>query len=80
MEKPTIALMYDFDGTLSPDNMQEYDFMKAIKVDDKNQFWDETHNIAVEQQSSTIPLPNSTNCCLRMLRPPALALSIISFI
>ena len=54
MEKPTIALMYDFDGTLSPDNMQEYDFMKAIKVDDKNQFWDETHNIAVEQQSSTI--------------------------
>lgn len=51
---PTIALMYDFDGTLSPDNMQEYDFMKAIKVSDKDQFWNEVHTIAEHQQSSTI--------------------------
>lgn len=51
---PTIALMYDFDGTLSPDNMQEYDFMKAIQVTDKDQFWDESHLIAREQQASTI--------------------------
>lgn len=51
---PTVALMYDFDGTLSPDNMQEYDFMKAIKVSDKDQFWNEAHTIAEHQQSSTI--------------------------
>ena len=44
--RPTVALMYDFDGTLSPDNMQEYDFMKAIRVNDKNQFWDEAHAMA----------------------------------
>ncbi len=54
MDRPTVALMYDFDGTLSPDNMQEYDFMKAIKVDDKNLFWDDAHQIAQSQQASTI--------------------------
>ncbi len=54
MDKPKVALMYDFDGTLSPDNMQEYDFMKAIRVEDKNLFWDETHQLAECQQASTI--------------------------
>lgn len=34
MSKITIALIYDFDGTLSPDNIQEHAFIKA--VGDKN--------------------------------------------
>lgn len=54
MDRPTIALMYDFDGTLSPDNMQEYDFMKAIKVENKDRFWEDVSSLARAQQASTI--------------------------
>ena len=54
MDRPTVALMYDFDGTLSPSYMQEYDFMDAIGLTDKDLFWKESHGLAEQQQCSTI--------------------------
>ena len=54
MERPTVALMYDFDGTLSPSYMQEYDFMDAIGLTDKESFWKASHGLAQKQESSTI--------------------------
>jgi haloacid dehalogenase-like hydrolase len=46
--KKTIALVYDFDGTLSPKPMQEYTFLPKIGEDPKA-FWAESNKIAREQ-------------------------------
>ncbi|MCQ2109868.1 MAG: haloacid dehalogenase-like hydrolase [Bacteroidaceae bacterium] len=54
MDRPTIALMYDFDGTLSPAYMQEYDFMDAIGLQDKDSFWVDSHALAEGHDASTI--------------------------
>jgi len=43
--KKTIALVYDFDGTLSPRPMQEYAFLPKIGVD-AHAFWEESNRIA----------------------------------
>ena len=40
MSKPIVALMYDFDKTLSPKNMQDYGFMEGLDVS-SDQFWAE---------------------------------------
>lgn len=44
-QKKTIALVYDFDGTLSPRPMQEYAFLPQIGVDARS-FWEESNRIA----------------------------------
>ena len=53
-KKPTIALIYDFDGTLSPLNMQEYDFLKAIGIKNKAAFWKENNEMIKEHEASNI--------------------------
>ena len=52
-EKLTAALIYDFDGTLSPGNMQEYDFIPAVGKSNK-EFWRESSDIAREQDGDPI--------------------------
>ena len=48
-DKKTIALVYDFDGTLSPKPMQEYTFLPKIGEDPKA-FWAECNRIAKEHE------------------------------
>ena len=44
-QKVTAALIYDFDGTLAPGNMQEYDFIPAIGKSNK-EFWHDSNELA----------------------------------
>ncbi|MBQ0096716.1 MAG: haloacid dehalogenase-like hydrolase [Bacteroidales bacterium] len=52
-KKPIIALIYDFDGTLSPGNMQEFGFIQAIEQSAKT-FWRKSDEIAIGQDASNI--------------------------
>ncbi len=52
-KKPIVALVYDFDGTLSPGNMQEFGFIQAIGKSPR-EFWSESDGIAIEQDASNI--------------------------
>lgn len=48
-----VAICYDFDGTLSPRNMQEYDFFTALGGSAKN-FWEESREIAKANNADPI--------------------------
>ena len=52
-KKIVIALIYDFDGTLSPGNMQEFAFIEAIK-ENKEQFWKENTELAKTNDADQI--------------------------
>ncbi len=52
-EKFTVALIYDFDGTLAPGNMQEYDFIPAVGKSNK-EFWNDANSLAEEQDADGI--------------------------
>ena len=52
-EKPTVALIYDFDGTLAPGNMQEYDFIPAVGKSNK-EFWSEANSLAEKQDADPV--------------------------
>ena len=52
-DKKTIALVYDFDGTLSPKPMQEYTVLPKLNVDPKA-FWAESNRIAKEQGADSL--------------------------
>ena len=52
-KKPIVALVYDFDGTLSPGNMQEFGFIQAIESTAPT-FWRKSDEIAIGQDASNI--------------------------
>jgi phosphoserine phosphatase len=51
--KPTVALIYDFDGTLSAGNMQEYDFIPAVGKTSRECGW-ESSQLAREADADPI--------------------------
>ncbi len=51
--KVTVALIYDFDGTLSAGNMQEYDFIPAVGKSNQ-EFWSEANTMAERQDADGI--------------------------
>ena len=53
MVKPKVALIYDFDGTLSPKNMQEFSFIEALGMD-SSQFWGKSTKLSQAQDASGI--------------------------
>lgn len=51
--KPIVALIYDFDGTLSPGNMQEFGFIQAVGSTPE-EFWTMSDSIARDQDASNV--------------------------
>ena len=49
-----VALIYDFDKTLSPKDMQEYGFFKMINVEEPSEFWDEVKELSIKNKMDSI--------------------------
>ena len=52
-KRPELALIYDFDGTLAPGNMQEHDFIPQLGIKPK-EFWRRAKEKAKEQRADEI--------------------------
>ena len=52
-KKPTVALIYDFDGTLSPGNMQEFGFIQAIG-NHIDEFWKKNKELSEKNDANGI--------------------------
>jgi len=49
-DRPVLAVCYDFDKTLSPDNMQAQGYLQSINYEDQEEFWKEANDIANENE------------------------------
>ncbi len=48
-----VAIMYDFDQTLCPKNMQEYSLLPTLEIDPKD-FWQEVENYSIKNNMDSI--------------------------
>jgi len=48
-----VTIMYDFDDTLAPGNMQEYAFIPNLEID-ANEFWDHCSKLAKEHNMDSV--------------------------
>ena len=53
MTIPTVALIYDFDGTLSPANMQEFGLIQTFGKDPAL-FWSKSNQLSQDNDASEI--------------------------
>lgn len=53
-KKPTVAICYDFDGTLSPLYMQEYGFFLGLPRAERKTFWNRSNSAAKAEGSDPI--------------------------
>ncbi len=54
MKKVRAALVYDFDKTLSPKDMQEFHYLKKLGYDDPALFWKECGEVSASQNCDAI--------------------------
>lgn len=72
-KKPIVALIYDFDGTLSPGNMQEFGFIQAVGKT-AEEFWTMSDDIAKGQDASNVlsymklMFDEARNCGIKLRR------------
>ena len=51
--KPVLAICYDFDKTLSPDDMQAQGYIQAVYGEDVPSFWKESNKMAEDNEMDT---------------------------
>ncbi len=54
MKNTKLALIYDFDKTLSPKDMQEFHYIKTLGYDNPADFWNECDTLAHKQNCDSI--------------------------
>ncbi len=52
--RPVVAIMYDFDKTLSTKDMQEYTFIPSLGIKKASDFWKHANTLAVEQKMDSV--------------------------
>lgn len=51
--KPVLAICYDFDKTLSPDDMQAQGYIQSVYKEDVASFWQESNKLAEDNEMDT---------------------------